>query len=85
MYTLTEPYASPLSYLRNRDEHPIYMYGYFTALYLLTHAALPFTCIASLNVYAAIHIIRMRAMRRQLTRQASHCNPPIRCAIVPED
>jgi hypothetical protein len=55
--------------LRNGDEHPTYMLGYYSLLFLLTHFLLPFGTIISLNGHVTHRILRLRLIREQLTKK----------------
>ncbi|KAI6225489.1 FMRFamide receptor [Aphelenchoides fujianensis] len=56
-------------YLRDVQRFPIYVIGYYTALYLLTHFLIPFGIILFANVYVIRSMVILTRARRALTRQ----------------
>lgn len=55
--------------LRDIHLHPVYVIGYYTGLYLLTHFLLPFSVIIVMNGHVCKQIIQLRRARLMLTRQ----------------
>uniref|UniRef100_A0A915NWU7 G-protein coupled receptors family 1 profile domain-containing protein n=1 Tax=Meloidogyne floridensis TaxID=298350 RepID=A0A915NWU7_9BILA len=55
--------------LRNPNDHPWYMLGYYSLLFLLSHFLLPFGTIISLNGLLAHRILNLRSIREQLTNK----------------
>nr|CAD2179681.1 unnamed protein product [Meloidogyne enterolobii] len=55
--------------LRNPNDHPWYMLGYYSLLFLLSHFLLPFGTIISLNGLLAHRILHLRSIREQLTNK----------------
>nr|ACZ63485.1 npr-3 [Meloidogyne incognita] len=71
-YTLIESSDGSLSFqrnLRNPNDHPWYMLGYYSLLFLLSHFLLPFGTIISLNGLLAHRILNLRSIREQLTNK----------------
>lgn len=56
-------------YLRDVQRFPLYVIGYYTALYLLTHFLIPFGIILFANVYVIRSMVILTRARRALTRQ----------------
>ncbi|CAJ0582099.1 unnamed protein product, partial [Mesorhabditis spiculigera] len=55
--------------LRDSAEHPWYMMGYFTGLYLCTHFLVPFSIMAVMNGHVIVTMWSHRSQREMLTRQ----------------
>ncbi|KAF7634412.1 Npr-3 [Meloidogyne graminicola] len=71
-YRLIKSFDGSLSFqrnLRNPNEHPWYMIGYYSLLFLLSHFLLPFGTIISLNGMLAHRILNLRLIREQLTNK----------------